>query len=69
MDPGACVYKCVCACACLSLSLSLCVCVRVCNVRACVLHRHISPYIYIIERQRLGVNVNVALPSVGSVVP
>lgn len=43
--------------------------VFVCSVRACVLHRHIDIYIIELSRQSLGVNVDVALPSVGSVVP
>lgn len=53
--------------------IEVCICMYVymyvCSVLACVLHRHID--IYIIERlrQRLSVNVDAALPSVGSVVP
>lgn len=41
----------------------------VCSVLACVLHRHIDIYIIERSRQRLSVNVDGALPSVGSVVP
>lgn len=40
------------------------------SVRACVLHiANIDIYIIERSRQSLGVNVNAALPSVGSVVP
>lgn len=53
----------------LSVRMYRCVCVSVCSVRACVLHRHIDIYIIERSRQSLGVNVDVALPSVGSVVP
>jgi len=45
------------------------ICMYVACLRACCIA--ISIYVYIIERsrQRLGVNVDAALPSVGSVVP
>lgn len=54
-----------------SASSSICMYVYmyVCSVLACVLHRHIDIYIIERSRQRLSVNVDGALPSVGSVVP